>query len=108
METPKEAMNERNGKGDEKPWVVCVVKDVSAQWQFSCRGARKCTEEQSAEEQAAEGSMAAAAAAAGSDAVQRSLDRVHDLCWQTIERALLGRGAGDEWVAGRVRRLGSA
>ena len=35
METPKEATNERSGKGDEKPWVACVVKDVSAQWQFS-------------------------------------------------------------------------
>ena len=46
METPKEAMNERNGKGDEKPWVVCVVKDVSAQWQFSEGGApRKSAEE---------------------------------------------------------------
>ena len=35
METPKEATNERGGKGDEKPWVACVVKDVSAQWQLS-------------------------------------------------------------------------
>ena len=46
METPKEVMNERNGKGDEKPWVVCVVNDVSAQWQFSEGGApRKSAEE---------------------------------------------------------------
>ena len=46
METPKEAMNERNGKGNEKPWVACIVKDVSVQWQFSERGApRKSAEE---------------------------------------------------------------
>ena len=50
---------------------------------------------------------AAAVAAAGAEAAWRGLDRVHELCWQMIERALLGRGAGDEWVAGRVRRLGS-
>ena len=46
METPKEAMNEKNVKGDEKTWVACVVKDVSAQWQFSEGGApRKLAEE---------------------------------------------------------------
>ena len=45
METPKEAMNERNGKRDEKPRVACVVKDVSAQWQFGEGGApRKSAE----------------------------------------------------------------
>ena len=49
---------------------------------------------------------AAAVAAAGAVAAWRGLDRVHELCWQMIERALLGRGVGDEWVAGRVRRLG--
>ena len=57
-------------------------------------------------EQAAAAATAAAAAAAGAEAVQRRLDRVHELRWQTIERGLLGRGVGDEWVAGRVRRLG--
>ena len=31
-----ERSNERmKWQGDEKPWVVCVVKDVSAQWKFS-------------------------------------------------------------------------
>ena len=74
------------------------MKDVSAQWQFSEGGAPR----RSAEEKQ---QAAAAAAAAGSDAVQRSLDRDHDFCWQMIARAR--RGASDEWVAGRVRRLGS-
>ena len=51
---------------------------------------------------------AAAVAAAGTEAAWRGLDRVHEHCWQMIERALLGGGAGDDWAAGRVRRLGSA
>ena len=51
METPKEAMNERNGKEDEKPWVACVVKDASAQWQFSEGGAPRMSAEEN--EQAA-------------------------------------------------------
>ena len=58
---------------------------------------------------------AAAVAAAGAEAAWRGLDRVRELRWQTIERWLqlgaamfccFGRDAGDELVAGRVRRLG--
>ena len=50
METPKEATTERSGKGDEKSWVACVVKDISAQWQFSKWGApRKSAEEKQQE-----------------------------------------------------------
>ena len=58
---------------------------------------------------------AAAVAAAGAEAAWRGLDRVRELRWQTIERSLqlcavmfgcFGRGAGDELVAGRVRRFG--
>ena len=54
METPKEATNERSGKGDEKPWVACVVKDVSAQWQFSEGHAPRKSAEENQQAAAAE------------------------------------------------------
>ena len=54
METPKEAMNERSGKEDDKSLVACIVKDVSAQWQFSEGGAPRKSAEETQQAAAAE------------------------------------------------------
>ena len=107
-------MNERNGNGDEKPWVACVAKDVSAQWQFSEGGApRKSAEEN----QQAAGSSYRAVAAERQRRQQRQRQRQLERkrrseVWIGFVSFVGKRSnmdclwAGDEWVAGRVRRLG--
>ena len=41
----KEVTNERSGRENDKSLVACIVKDVSAQWQFSEGGAPRKTAE---------------------------------------------------------------
>ena len=73
----------------------------------SVKGVHRGRQQKRIGRQQLQSSSSSAVAAAGAEAAWRGLDRVHELCWQMIERALLGGGIGDEWVAGRVRRLGS-